>query len=86
MKILGSNPGLQEIQLGENGPIKKRDKDGTFHVDDALGKQLVKTGDYAATGTTFRGARGYVCNSCYFTSLFRDKCGKCGSTDLTPEE
>lgn len=84
MKILGSNPGLKEIQLGEDGPIKKRDKDGTFHVDDDLGKKLVKTGDYAATGTTFRGAQGFYCEPCNFTSLFRT-CGRCGSTDLTEE-
>jgi ribosomal protein L40E len=84
MRIVGSDRGLKEVQVNE-GAVIPRQKDGTFHVDQSTAKALVKSGDFAVAGTNFRNANGYVCNACGFNSLYRDKCGKCGSTELTPE-
>ena len=83
MKIVGSDGGLKEVQVNE-GRVIPRQKDGTFHVDQATGKALVSSGDFAVAGTNFHSARGFRCG-CGFLSLYRDHCGKCGSTELTPE-
>ena len=79
MRLVGSDRGLKEISVNESAPVA-RQKDGTFHVDDRAGKALVKTGDFAIAGTTFRTARGYRC-SCGHLSVFKDSCGKCGATE-----
>jgi len=84
MRLVGSDSGLKEVTLNDSKPIK-RDKDGTFHVDGLTARTLVKSGDFAVAGTTFRNANGYRCGDCNFVGLYRDKC-KCGSTNLTPEE
>ena len=85
MRLVGSDRKLTQIELGEGGKVIDRAKDGTFHVDQTTGKDLVKTGDFAVAGATFRNAKGYRCE-CGFLSLFKSKCGKCGSTNLVPEE
>ena len=85
MRLVGSDSGLKEISINESTPIP-RQKDGTFHVDEGTGKNLVKTGDFAVAGITFRNASGWICSKCKFVGLYRDKCGKCGCTELTPEE
>jgi hypothetical protein len=84
MRLVGSDKGLKEVQINE-GSVAKRQKDGTFHVEGQVAKTLLKTGDFAVAGTTFRSARGYRCE-CGFVSVFKDRCGKCGGTDLIPEE
>jgi hypothetical protein len=84
MRLVGSDRGLKEVQVDGGKPVK-RDKDGTFHVDGLMAQQLKKSGDFAVAGTTFKNARGFRCE-CGFVSLFRDKCGRCGGTNLTPEE
>lgn len=84
MRLVGSDKGLKQVTVNE-GQVINRQKDGTFHVDGFTAKALVKSGDFAVAGTTFRNARGYRCE-CGFVSVYRDKCGKCGSTNLTPEE
>jgi hypothetical protein len=84
MRLVGSDRGLKEVTINEGKPIK-RQKDGTFHVEGQAAKALVKSGDFAVAGTTFTQAQGYRCE-CGFVSVFRDKCGRCGSTDLKPEE
>jgi hypothetical protein len=83
MKLVGSDRNLKQLELGNT--IVNRHKDGTFHVDGATGRALVRSGDFAVSGTTFTSARGYRC-TCGFVSVFRDRCGRCGSQDLTPEE
>jgi hypothetical protein len=85
MRLVGSDKGLKEIQVNE-GKVIPRQKDGTFHVDGGTAKSLVKSGDFAVAGINFRNASGYRCDACNFVSLYRDKCGKCGCTELTPEE
>lgn len=84
VRLVGSDKGLKEVTVNEGKPIK-RDKDGTFHVDGPLARTLVKSGDFAVAGTTFTGAKGYRCK-CGFVGVFRDKCGRCGNTNLTPED
>jgi len=82
MRLVGSDRGLKQLEVGDR--IINRSKDGTFHVDGPGAKQLVKTGDFAVAGTNFRSARGYRCE-CGFVALIKDRCGRCGATDLTPE-
>jgi hypothetical protein len=85
MRLVGSDSGLKELQVNE-GKVVPRSKDGTFHVDGADARSLVKSGDFAVAGITFRNATGYKCTACNFVGLYRDKCGKCGCTELTQEE
>ena len=83
MRLVGSDRNLKQLELGSS--IVNRAKDGTFHVDGVTGRALVRSGDFAVAGTTFTGARGWRC-VCGFVSVFRDRCGKCGSTELTPDQ
>lgn len=83
MRLVGSDNGLKEVEVG--GRVIPRHKDGTFHVDGAAGQLLKASGDFAVAGTTFTRARGYRCNDCGFMAVFRDHCGRCDGTSLTPE-
>jgi hypothetical protein len=60
------------------GPQHLLQKDGTFHVDEATGKTLVRSGDFARVGTNFQGVRGHECPSCGRLNVFKDSCGGCG--------
>jgi hypothetical protein len=84
MKIVGPDEGMKSVEI--NGTIIDQHKDGTFHTDQYTAKKLVSSGDFAVTGITFRGIKGNICDQCGFNSLYRDKCGRCGCTQLTPEE
>ena len=84
MKLVSSDGGMKEIDV--NGKRLKRQKDGTFHVSGPEAHMLKKTGDFAVAGITFTGATGYRCQDCNFLSLYRDRCGQCGGTDLVKEE
>jgi len=84
MKLLASDRKLQELTIND-GPVIKRAKDDTFHVDEATGKSLKRSGEWAVVGVNLRGAQGYVCQGCGFVAVFKDRCGKCGGTDLVLE-
>lgn len=84
MKILSDAPGMREFTVND-GKVIKRQKGGAFNVSTELGKALAKTGEWTVAGTTLRTARGYVCQSCGFVAVFKDRCGKCGCTDLVEE-
>lgn len=85
MKLIASDSKLSEVTV-DNGPGIKRGKDGAFTVPDQLGKSMLRSGEWGRVGISLRNASGYVCEECGFVSVFRDKCGKCGSTDLNPED
>ena len=69
-----------------SGRVISPQKDGKFHVSDRLGKALVKSGEFMATGTTFRNVKGYRCDGCGRVNVFKNHCGKCDGTNLTPEQ
>lgn len=53
-------------------------KDGTFHVDEATGQRLKKSGDFAQVGINFRGtAQSFNCPECGRENVIKDSCG-CG--------
>ena len=83
MRIIGSDKNLKSVEF--EGKTVNQQKDGTFHTDQDTAKKLVSSGDFAVSGITFRNAKGFICNECDFVNVFRDKCGKCGCTELTPE-
>jgi len=82
MKLVGSDRGLKQIEVGDK--VINRSKDGTFHVEGSAARALVKSGDFAVSGTNFQTANGFRC-VCGFVALIKDRCGRCGATDLTPE-
>jgi len=84
MRLVGSDKNQKEIEI--DGKVIAQQKDGTFHTDDLTAKRLLTSGDFGVVGITFRNAQGYICSACSFNNVFRDKCGRCGCTDLTPEE
>jgi hypothetical protein len=82
MRLVGSDRNLKEVTINE-GSVIPRQKDGTFHVEGAAARALVKSGDFAVAGTNFRHVRqGFICLDCGFNALIRDKCGKCNGTNL----
>ena len=60
-------------------------KDGTFHVDEATGKSMLKSGIFTQVGVNFQNARGHLCKDCGRVNVFRNRCGRCGGTNLEPE-
>lgn len=80
MRLVASDGQLKSITINDGREIP-RAKDGAFHVPDAVGKSMVRSGEWGVAGTTFRTARGYWCAACKFTSVFK-KCGRCGADDL----
>jgi hypothetical protein len=83
MKLLASDRGVHEITVNE-GRVVKRDK-GVFNVGTLEAKVLKQSGDFAVVGTNFQGTKGFRCGDCNRVNVFRDRCGKCGSTKLTAE-
>ena len=53
-------------------------KDGSFHVDESTGKQMVKSGMFTQVGINFQKVKGHACPSCGRLNIFRDSCGGCG--------
>ena len=84
MKLLASDRQLKELTIND-GPVIPRSKDATFSVDDATGKSMVKSSEWAQVGTNFRGVKGFVCLDCKRVNVLRDHCGKCGGHNLEPE-
>ena len=88
MRVLASDKKATELTVDE-GKVHKVQKDGTFHLDERTGRKLVKSGAFAEVGISFRNAKGYRCTNpaCKGRlSLFKDSCGRCGGSDLVPEE
>jgi len=85
MRLVGSDRNLKEVTVND-GAVIPQQKDGTFHVEGATARALVKSGDFAIAGTNFRHVKqGYICQGCGFNALIKDRCGKCGGTDLKEE-
>jgi predicted RNA-binding Zn-ribbon protein involved in translation (DUF1610 family) len=68
---------MQGLTLNE-GKEHLVNKDGTFHLDEATGKTLVKSGDFAQVGINFQKVSGHACPECGRMNIFRDSCGRCG--------
>lgn len=81
MRVLASSQGLVEFQVDE-GRVRRRNADGTFHVPDELGKKMLKSGEWGRVGTNFRHANDFTCQDCGFNALIRDHCGRCGGSNL----
>jgi len=82
MRLVGSDRNLKEVTIND-GAVIPMQKDGTFHVEGAAARALVKSGDFAIAGTNFSHVRqGFICTDCGFSALIRDRCGKCGGTNL----
>jgi hypothetical protein len=65
--------------------VLRRDKDGTFHVNNPkLAKKLKQEGLGVAGLSTVTTAEGFTCIECGFGSFFR-KCSRCGHVNGTPE-
>lgn len=82
MKLVASDNGVKEVQIAE-GPIARRQKDGTFNVPDDVGKWLRTSGDFAVAGLNFQGVHGHFCPECGRENVFRDSCGRCGWQDVS---
>lgn len=83
VKLLAANDGVREVTVNEGRVIKP--KKGVFNVNGIEATILKQSGDFTVAGTTFQTAKGYRCSDCKRVNVFKDKCGKCGSTNLTPE-
>lgn len=85
MRLVAQAPNMRDFTVN-NGKVIRPQRDGKFHVNDSLGKALVKSGEFTVSGVTFEGAKGYRCQDCGRVNVFRDHCGKCGGTNLEPED
>ena len=77
MKLVAGE-GVEQVRVGEGGPIVDRGKDGTFNVPDAVGKYLKKSGDFGVAGLNFQDVQGFPCPTCGRENVFKDSCGGCG--------
>ena len=84
VKLLASDRGVHEVTVNEGKVVKQ--KKGVFEVHGADAKVLRQSGDFAVVGTNFQGTKGFRCADCNRVNVFRDRCGKCGSTNLTAED
>lgn len=80
MRLVPPDSGVKSFTVDE-GREYRRHRDGTFHVPDSVGKAILRGGEFGRAGVSMRGARGYWCTACRFTSVFR-KCGRCGAENL----
>ena len=78
MRLVASDRAVKEIQITEDGPKFRTQKDGTIHVPDFAGKWLKKSGDFAQAGIHFQGLASHFCPACGRENVYRDSCGGCG--------
>ena len=53
-------------------------KDGSFHVDESTGKQMVKSGMFTQVGINFQKvSQSFFCPSCKRENVIKDSC-RCG--------
>jgi len=83
MKLLASSDSVREVTVNSGKVLTP--KKGVFEVSGPDAQILKSSGDFAVVGTNFQGAQGYVCQDCGRVNVFRDRCGKCQSTNLKPE-
>lgn len=83
MRLLGPDDGCKQAETA--GVIYNRQGDGTFHVNDPARASLMLKGDFTEAKTNLSGVTGYRCGDCGFLAVFRDRCGRCGGTDLLAE-
>lgn len=85
MELVASDRKLVELTVND-GAVVKRNAKGTFTVPDAIGRSIVRSGEFGVAGTNLRGGNnGFRCTSCWHLSVFKEKCGRCGSTELKEE-
>lgn len=83
MRLLGPEDGCKQAEVG--GRVHHRQGDGTFHVNDGTARVMIQSGDFTIARTNLSGVTGYRCGDCGFLAVFRDRCGRCGGTDLLAE-
>jgi len=82
MQVLAPDKAAIEAEAGEGGPLYKA-RDGVYDVPPDVARRIVRAGgSYRMTALTH--AKGFLCR-CGFRAVMRDRCGRCGATDL-PEE
>ena len=81
MRVVGPDRYMQGLSL-DGGKEHLVQKDGTFHLDEATGKRLVKSGDFAQVGMTLRKVKqSFFCPACGRENVIKDSCG-CGWHEL----
>ena len=87
-KVLSFDRNMTEVQI-KSGRVAQQSKDGTFTVSESEAKFLKKSGAFTLVGMGLAATKtvvGFRCNACGFLAAFKDHCGRCGATELTPEE
>lgn len=75
--------GCRQVEVGGSRYTVRRD--GTFHVRDEHVAPLLRGAECFLPAVAFTSARGWRCAGCGHLSVFRARCGRCGSTDLVEE-
>ena len=82
-KLLAPDDGMAGVNL--DGVDYTRGKDGTYDVPSHDAAKLMRGLDFTRATLRING-RGYTCQRCGFVALFRDRCGRCGGTELVAED
>ena len=82
MEVLAPDKAAIEAEIGEGGPLYKA-KDGVYDVPPSVARKIVRAGgSYRLVALS--SAKGFVCE-CGFRAVMKDRCGRCGATDLREE-
>ncbi|MGB6771200.1 MAG: hypothetical protein WBF51_04265 [Candidatus Dormiibacterota bacterium] len=86
MELLSTDKAATSLQVWEGGPAYKANKEGVVTVDNPLHQKILR--QMGAKPHLFQatGGKVFVCPDCGFRAVIRDRCGRCGRTDLPEEE
>jgi len=83
MQLLSTDKAAHQLQVGEGGRVY-RARDGVVDVDNPRHISILRQLGCSPRLTQAVGGRTFVC-ACGFRAYFRDRCGRCGRTDLSEE-
>lgn len=81
MELLSTDIAATSLQIGEGGRVYHA-KDGVVNVENPKHIKMLRQLGCTSHAYQPTGGRTFVCPACGFRAFFRDKCGRCGQTDL----
>ena len=84
MQLLSTDIAAHQLQIREGGRVYQA-KGGVVEVDDPKDAKIMRLAGCSPRVTQAVGGKTFGCPKCGFRAYFKDRCGRCGQTNL-PEE
>jgi len=84
MQLLSTDIAAHQVQVREGGRVYQA-KGGVLEVDDPKDAKIMRLAGCSARFAQAVGGLTFVCPHCGFRAYFKDRCGRCGATDLEEE-